>query len=295
MISPEEIPRNVIRMSDDDVFYINNKHFIDGIDHSLAVEELIYPLNTYDNILFEEEEKKKNQHRFFFAFPFEEDYRGTQTDPTFYGTKMGLYKNEFKILDIPFEDGDVVLDLGSNVGAISVVMAKLYPKINVYAFDANPTAYKIIKLNAKLNDTLNLKAFNLAVGLEELDNVDFYTSSNVDTCALVKRDHLDEEKKEKEHSNLVGSVPQVTLESLLDSKFLNISKVKYAKIDIEGAEIPLFEDIFETNADLLKRIEYLHIEVHSSEHYGEGYTERGDKLKEKLKDCFGDKLILQSH
>ena len=295
MISPEEIPRNVIRMSDDDVFYINNKHFIDGIDYSLAIEELIYPLNTYDNILFEEEEKKKNQHRFFFAFPFEEDYRGTQTDPTFYGTKMGLYKNEFKILDIPFEDGDAVLDLGSNVGAISVVMAKLYPKINVYAFDANPTAYKIIKLNAKLNDTLNLKAFNLAVGLEELDNVDFYTSSNVDTCALVKRDHLDEEKKEKEHSNLVGSVPQITLESLLDSKFLNISKVKYAKIDIEGAEIPLFEDIFETNADLLKRIEYLHIEVHSSEHYGEGYTERGDKLKEKLKDCFGDKLILQSH
>ena len=295
MISPEEIPRNVIRMSDDDVFYINNKHFLEDLDHSLAVEELIYPLNTYDNILFEEEEKKKNQHRFFFAFPFEEDYRGTQTDPTFYGTKMGLYKNEFKILDIPFEDGDVVLDLGSNVGAISVVMAKLYPKINVYAFDANPTAYKIIKLNAKLNDTLNLKAFNLAVGLEELDNVDFYTSSNVDTYALVKRYHLDEEKKEPEHSNLVGSVPQVTLESLLDSKFLNISKVKYAKIDIEGAEIPLFEDIFETNADLLKRIEYLHIEVHSSEHYGEGYTERGDKLKEKLKDCFGDKLILQSH
>ena len=90
MILPEQIKRNISVLKGDDSFYNDNKYYIDDISHSLAVEELIYPLNTYDNLLFEDEERRSKQKFFYFAFPFEDDYRGAKLDPTFYGTKMGL-------------------------------------------------------------------------------------------------------------------------------------------------------------------------------------------------------------
>ena len=72
-----------------------------------------------------------NQELFFFA---------PENDSTIPGTLAGLKENNWKLEKTNFQDGDYFVDIGCNVGLISLIVAKLKPNINVLSYDPNPIA-----------------------------------------------------------------------------------------------------------------------------------------------------------
>jgi tRNA A58 N-methylase Trm61 len=51
-------------------------------------------------------------------------------------------QDEYNIRKMDFEDGDVVIDIGANVGAVSLYIAKKYPNVKIFSFEAHPINYK---------------------------------------------------------------------------------------------------------------------------------------------------------
>ena len=65
-------------------------------------------------------------------------------------TIVNLVKNEIK-------KGDVVIDIGAHIGYYTVLFAKLVgPEGRVFAFEASPTNFKILKKNVDVNGYQNV-------------------------------------------------------------------------------------------------------------------------------------------
>nr|XP_053629711.1 uncharacterized protein LOC128686706 [Cherax quadricarinatus] len=69
------------------------------------------------------------------------------------------------------------------------------------------------------------------------------------------------------------------------------STIDYLKIDVEGAELGFFQDVFTNTPNLLKNVKQIGMEIHNS------YTNKMSEVREKywkyfqLLDCFGFKLM----
>lgn len=198
-------------------------------------------------------------------------------DDTSIATQAAIIEDEFKLDNIEFNQGDVVLDIGSNVCLLSLVLAKLHPYIQIYAFDPNPIACFCAKASRCRNSITNLDVFNVAVGAENEKDVKFYSNSSEISASV-----------QEEYTSLRDRVYKsdvIKIDDLFDSLLLGINKVKYLKIDIEGGEYKLMNHIIDNRPDIIERIENLHLEVH-------GYPWR-DELVERVKGAFGNKWINQ--
>ena len=192
------------------------------------------------------------------------------------GTLMGIQKNDWKLDKIDFKNNDVFVDIGCNIGLISILVAKLFPFVRIFSFDANPLAIECLKLACQENKIKNINPYNLAIGAENRD-VDFVTYSENETCTV-----------QKEISNLraITYKTKMICPELLFQDILK-SNVKYLKCDIEGGEFQLFDYIFEKQRGILDKIEFLHLEIHPFD----DSNPPTKKLKQKLQEKFGNKLF----
>lgn len=58
------------------------------------------------------------------------------------------YKN---IFNIDFKEGDIVIDIGANVGMISILLAKKFPFLKIYSFEPLPMNYNNFIKNININ------------------------------------------------------------------------------------------------------------------------------------------------
>lgn len=208
-----------------------------------------------------------NEELYFYA---------PEGDDCVIGTLQGLVKNDWKLDKIDFKPGDFFVDIGCNVGLVSLVAAKLFPYITIWSFDANPIAIECLRKSIKKNNITNINNSNLAVG-NRIGIVDFVTYSENETCTV-----------QKEISNpraVTYSTPMITPDGLF--KDILEDKVKYLKCDIEGGEFALFDYIFEKCPEILNKIEYLHIEIHPFDDNNPPTF----ALKKKLEAEFKNKLF----
>ena len=60
----------------------------------------------------------------------------------------GLYEeSSLKLIIENLPPNGIFVDVGANIGAISVVLAKLRPDITIYAFEASPSVFKYLEIN----------------------------------------------------------------------------------------------------------------------------------------------------
>jgi FkbM family methyltransferase len=98
-----------------------------------------------------------------------------RAETDFYLTQMAI-----------FRDGDVVVDVGANVGVISIYLARRYPFIRVYAIEPDPLSYECLEQNLKANGVDNVIAINKAIsgdGEKRTLYVDVWNSSMTTTDA----------------------------------------------------------------------------------------------------------------
>lgn len=72
---------------------------------------------------------------------------------------------ETRLFDEQLQEGDVVLDVGANIGYYTLLAArKVGAKGRVYAFEPDPTNFSLLRRNVELNGYSNVTLVNQAVG-----------------------------------------------------------------------------------------------------------------------------------
>lgn len=177
-----------------------------------------------------------------------EKFRFFQT-PSAEATIKEIFSDCYKIFEpeIPFDTGDVILDIGANEGMFSIMMAKLFPQVKVFSFEPITRTFNHLLDNIKLNEILTIHPENIGVGKSKMDltmNIsrDFSGGSSA-VIGFNPKDHIQQITK------------IVSLDEVFD--IFRIEKVKLLKIDCEGME---YDVLYPSSK--LDKIEYLAGECH---------------------------------
>lgn len=121
--------------------------------------------------------------------------------------------------------GDVVLDLGANIGTTAAVLSRIVgPSGRIYAFE--PAVEAILKKNLELNGIENVEVVSQAVG-EAPGTIEISTGNiGMDSSVVTRLDWHKELKK----------VPITSLDRFVEER--GLSRIDFIKMDIEGAEEP---------------------------------------------------------
>jgi len=140
-----------------------------------------------------------------------------------------------------------ILDIGANIGASTIFFHFVYPQAQIHAFEPGHGAYELLVQNARPYP--QIQAHNVGLWSEDktaelfVGDHDYATASIADTAT---------------DNRTTDRIELKACAAYLKSQ--GISKVDVAKIDTEGCEIPIIEDLI---ANYAMRVIYL--EFHSEE------------------------------
>lgn len=137
-----------------------------------------------------------------------------------------------------------IIDAGANIGLAVVYFKMLYPKCHILSFEADPTTFEILNKNIMNARFQNVETFNFALWNNE-GFLDFYV--NADVAAGLNQGFFLQE----------GKALRVPTRKLSD---YITTTVDYFKIDVEGAERYIFQDLIDNHK--LYYIDQLCAEVH---------------------------------
>jgi len=132
---------------------------------------------------------------------------------------------------IEFDDGDIFLDCGANVGDLKIWFEMQKININYVGFEPSPTEFNCLKENVHPSTVHNIGLWNTDGELE------FFVSSQGADSSLIEPLSFDDKIK----------VPVKRLESYVSSK------IKLLKLEAEGAEPEILEGL----GDKLNLVEYI--------------------------------------
>jgi len=143
----------------------------------------------------------------------------------------------------------VIADCGANIGLSIFFFKHFFPNSKIFAFEPDKDIFRILEKNVRSNNLSNVKLYNKAVGSDKR-NIKFYSSSG---CGGSQGNTI---YKDLAHSKgfKESIVEEITLSSL------NLKMIDVLKIDVEGAEGIIFEDLYKNN--LLKKVELINLEYH---------------------------------
>ncbi len=141
----------------------------------------------------------------------------------------------------------LIVDCGSNVGMSVLFFKKLFPGSRVIAFEPDPTTFRILESNVSGNRLANVTLHNKAVGAEDCET-DFYVNAENPGdlgMSVIQQDHLP---------------TTVPVHSVRLSSVIGQEQVDFLKLDVEGAETDVIDDLDRHGA--LKGIREMVIEYH---------------------------------
>ncbi len=141
--------------------------------------------------------------------------------------KYGIYERDITnlVLSLPFEDGDIFIDVGAHIGWYSLIVDRVIPKrVKVHSFEPEPFNYSLLVRNIDLNRAKDIHPHKMALGDREGSaNLYLYKDINRGRHSVLPL-----------HNFSVIKVDMTTLDKFTASQ--NIEHVKLIKIDVEGFE-----------------------------------------------------------
>jgi len=183
-------------------------------------------------------------------------FRGTGYRLRFYPSSVSValwcnsrfYHREEALLCKVLRSGDVFVDIGANVGALSLTASRIVgPCGRVYAVEPHPKIVRYLSGNVRLNRVENISIIHAAAGDHE--GTAHFTSRRSDD-----QNHI---------SNSGIEVPLRTLDSLLPDV-----PVRLLKIDVEGFELFVLRGAEHT----LQQTEMIYFESYESFFQKFGYS-----------------------
>ena len=180
--------------------------------------------------------------------------------------KKGIYEPEITELllrNLKLSAGDVVLDVGANIGWYSLLMSRFENEgIDIHSFEPDPDNYKCLTYNLELNNALNVKAHNMGVS----------DISGIKTLYLYKKSNTGRHSMLEINSGDSINVKAMSFDDFLIDQNVAPSSVKFLKIDIEGFEYFAFKG----GPKLLTEVPYIIAE------FSPGYMRKGGVEPSKL-------------
>jgi len=145
--------------------------------------------------------------------------------------KKGVYEEElsdYLINNLDLGPEDIVFDVGANIGWYSILFSKYFSGVKVHSFEPDPENFGILKFNIELNNFENVFLNNIGLGKEKgIVKLYQYKKGNLGRHSML------------EINDGYGSTIDVNISSFdeyIKNMKINISKIKFLKIDIEGYE-----------------------------------------------------------
>jgi FkbM family methyltransferase len=160
------------------------------------------------------------------------------------------------LYSIKFEEGDIAIDCGANVGNVSNYLCK--SGATVYAFEPNPHAFKV--LAKRLSKYPNAHCYRKAV-LDHKATTKLYFHNNSDMDELLW----------STGSSLLHEKANVRKDKFVEVQAIDLSEfivnlqgnIKLLKLDVEGVEHSILTKLI--NHGLHKRIEHIFVETHEEQ------------------------------
>lgn len=234
-----------------------------------------------DNVLKVQDHEKfllKNTYRLLQRTAIEKDYlHSCQINGQwyqFYDTMTSVlveYVSEeftknsvYDFSKIHLEEGDIVIDIGANIGMVSILLALNNPGIKVLSFEPIPRLFEYLLKNIKLYSLENsILPFNFAVSGKT--STTRMKASFVDPGGSTM--FSEKEMGTSRIDAIYNNIKTISLDDIFSAHEIN--KCKLLKIDCEGAE---YDILYETKN--LTNIEYVIGEFHTF-----NIEVKGDKYK----------------
>jgi len=170
-----------------------------------------------------------------------------QGSKTVHAVHHELMSGAYDINGLTFNKDDIIIDIGANIGLVSIYLAKKFPHTQIYAFEPFTENYQNLQNNTK--KIKNIKTFNLAVTKDGriFDMICCLTDNSGGGTGHLSNMGLP--------GHQTCSIPSITLDQIFKQN--NIEKCKYLKIDCEGTEHEIL-----LNTTSLNKVEYLAGEFH---------------------------------
>jgi FkbM family methyltransferase len=149
---------------------------------------------------------------------------------------------------LSIEANDVVVDIGANIGIVTLFAALRAPK-KVHAFEPSPENCEFLNRNILTNRLRNVVVHNVAVSDETEKLTRLYLGDSVGHSLLTAECPTEE----------YIDVPSVTLQDIIDN--IETGEIGFLKIDCEGCEGLIFSS---TPIEYLRRIKKMVVEFHDT-------------------------------
>ena len=166
-----------------------------------------------------------------------------------------LYEDIYGLKELKLSRGDIVIDVGAHVGAVSIFLGKKFPDVRILAYEPCRNTFSVLQENIRRSNVTNIESFNLAI------------SGNGRDLRLLVAPHksgmanafVSEELRENRVRDF-GYRTEVVASTTLDAVFRDnkINRCAFMKLDCEGAE---FEIVRETR--VLNLVDVLALEIHA--------------------------------
>lgn len=152
-------------------------------------------------------------------------------------------------------EGDIVLDIGSNIGYYVLIEASLVGESGkIYAIEPSPDNIRLLKRNVRENNYSNIvEVYSIAVA-EKKGRITLFTSSKSNLNTTFKDSKLIVEKRISYDKTI--EVEGVTVDEFLKDKM----PPTFIRMDIEGGEVEVIKGMKETLQ--LEKLQKLFIEIH---------------------------------
>lgn len=160
-------------------------------------------------------------------------------------------RNDYKLHLFENIENGIFIDIGANCGVNTIILAKQNPKSVVYAFEPYKKVFNLLEKNIFDNNLKNVKAFNLGVSKEGVDEL---TLSIYNEMSGANSSYAVNEKFSDTYhiKNETTKIKCTSLDFFVKTN--GIDKIDLLKIDCEGAEFDILYNSKTLESDKIKNI-----------------------------------------
>ena len=211
--------------------------YLNLIKNSKQLAEKIYRnFDRFVSNMFKSTYAEINGHKFFLD-------KGDTT-----GFSVKEYEpGSMKLMKKFIKRGNVVIDLGANIGIYTLEYAKLVgPNGKVFAFEPEPKIFNLLQKNIQINGYQNVSPIKKAV-IDKEGEDNLYVSKNCGDSVM--------------YNEFQDKIPLKVKTTTLNNFFKDFNrKISFIKIDCDGSETRIIKsgsELFEKNKDIKMLVEFV--------------------------------------